>query len=388
MQLKIVKKIILNKAMKKRALSLLSTVTVLSMVLGAVLGVQQAFAASLTNISDTLTTEVASTAADHTILFTTPTGVANAETITLTFQSDFDVSAVVAADVAISGSTFGAMTVAADCSATDEASVGVAGQVITLTLCTGDGGLFVATETVTIAITNLHITNPTSAGSYTLTIGGTMTDSGVGAISIVDSDVVTISATVDPSITFDLDTGAALAANTAATYSVALGTLTSGSVTTSGVSSVNYIGMDLDTNASGGAVITVASDNATGLCSTSVTGDCIPYATTVAAGTAGFGICVGQITAATEGVLATSAFSASGTLQTTTTAAEVSPSCTTTSHALGTALTNATQTIINTNNNPVAGGRVEVLVKAGISGVTPAHNDYTNTLTFIATGTF
>jgi len=375
--------------MKKRALSLLSTVTVLSMVLGGVLGVQQAFAASLTDISDTLTTETASTAADHTIVFTTPTGVANAETITLAFESDFDISAVVAADVAITGSTYGAMTVAADCSATDEASVGVSGQTITLTLCTGDGGLFIATETVTIAITNEHITNATSAGSYTLTIAGTMTDSGVGAISIVDSDVVTISATVDPSITFDLDTGAALAADTAAAYTVALGTLTSGSVTTSGVSSVNYVGMDLDTNASGGAVITVASDNATGLCSTSVTGDCVPYtAGTIAAGTAGFGICVGRITAATEGVLATSAFSASGTLQTTTTAAEVSPSCTTTSHAVGTALTNSAQAIINTNLNPVAGGRVEVLVKAGISGVTPAHNDYTNTLTFIATGTF
>ncbi|MBY0376451.1 hypothetical protein K2P96_00550, partial [Patescibacteria group bacterium] len=52
------------------------------------------------------------------------------------------------------------------------------------------------------------------------------------------------------------------------------------------------------------------------------------------------------------------------------------------------AVTTTAQNIYDSNSLPISGARAEIMVNASISGVTPAHSDYTDTLTFIATGTF
>lgn len=183
-----------------------------------------------------------------------------------------------------------------------------------------------------------------------------------------------------PSITFDLDTYNTSTTSTevAAPYSVALGTLSTASVTGTtegGSTTPNGIWFDLDTNATGGAVVTVTSTNAA-LKSTSTPGDTIPSASAaMAAGTANYGICANR-----------NAVTGSGTL---TKVAPFASTCGTTpsSNTVG-AVTTSAQTIYNTSSAPISGGRGEIMVDAAISTATVAHADYTDTLTLLATSTF
>ncbi len=173
-----------------------------------------------------------------------------------------------------------------------------------------------------------------------------------------------------PTITFDLDT-ATTDTESATPYSVALGTLTTGAVARSN-GSINSIWADLDTNASGGAVVTVLSSS---LKSTSVPGDTIPSATaTMSAGTANYGLCIASVS------------------QTTGTLTKVSPydGATCVDGAVNTVgiVDGTSRNILNTAGAAIVGGRAQIRVNAAISNVTPAHVDYADTLTFIMTGTF
>ncbi|KKS25864.1 MAG: hypothetical protein UU87_C0009G0004 [Parcubacteria group bacterium GW2011_GWA2_42_11] len=136
--------------------------------------------------------------------------------------------------------------------------------------------------------------------------------------------------------------------------------------------SINSIWTDLDTNASGGAVVTVLS---TTLKSTSVPGDTIPSITdTMEAGTANYGLCIASVS------------------QTTGTYTKVSPyngaTCVDGAVNMVGLVDGTSRAILNSNAAAITGGRSQIRVNAAISGVTPAHPDYTDTLTFIATGTF
>jgi hypothetical protein len=51
------------------------------------------------------------------------------------------------------------------------------------------------------------------------------------------------------------------------------------------------------------------------------------------------------------------------------------------------ALTTSAQLVWATTG-PVSNGFYNMILKAAVSATTPAHNDYADTLTFIATGTF
>lgn len=179
-----------------------------------------------------------------------------------------------------------------------------------------------------------------------------------------------------PTLTFDLDTyaTAVTSTETGAPYSVALGTLTTANASNSDEASINAIWFDLDTNASGGAIVTVTSLYGE-LRSTSVPADDIPSSTgTMAPGVANYGLCAKR-----NGVT-------SGTFN------KVSPfngaTCTTGHVNDVGAVTTSAQIIYNTGGAAVTGARAEIMVNAENSAITPAHNDYTDTLTFIATGTF
>jgi hypothetical protein len=170
-------------------------------------------AAQLTSVSDTLSTAAQGVAANHTIVFTTPTGVANGETITLTFDADLTMGAVEEDDFDIAGSVLGEGETAANCDAADEIGIAVVDQVATFTLCSGDGATFGAAETVTIEIGlnatydgtgNAQITNPVVAETSQIDIAGTQTDSASLAVVTVEDDSVAVTATVDPSITFSI----------------------------------------------------------------------------------------------------------------------------------------------------------------------------------------
>ena len=171
-------------------------------------------------------------------------------------------------------------------------------------------------------------------------------------------------------ITFDLDT-ATTDSETSTPYSVSLGALSTSSVARSN-GSINSIWADLDTSASGGAVVTVLSNS---LKSASVPGDTIPSASnTMSAGTANYGLCVAS-TSATSGTLnKVSPYNG---------APCVDGAVNTVGFVDGTS-----RPILNTAGATVTAGRAQIRVNAAISPTTPAHNDYSDNLTFIATGTF
>lgn len=177
--------------------------------------VQRVEAAVLTSLKDVMSTITESVDANHTISFVAPSAVANNTTIVITFPTGFDVSSIVEDDVDIAGSTEGELTTAADCSGSEDASVEVSGQAITITLCSGDGGDFTNSETITIEIgTNAtasgtgsnQITNQTAAQNTTDPVIDVVlaADSGSFAVEIIADDSVSVSATVDPSLTFTI----------------------------------------------------------------------------------------------------------------------------------------------------------------------------------------
>lgn len=145
-------------------------------------------AAPLTAISDTLTRIKTSETANHSIQFTTPTGIAGGDTVSLTFAAGFDISSVVTADVTMEGA---AVTSAVP-----------VGQVLTITAAAGN--VVAASGIANIVITNNHITNPVAAGTYSVTIGGSFGDTGSLAIVIISNDQVVVSTTIDPYISFTI----------------------------------------------------------------------------------------------------------------------------------------------------------------------------------------
>jgi len=382
--------------MKNKSLfeKVLSSIAIFSLLLW-VIGPEPLYAANLTAISDTMTREIAATKSLHKIVFTSTTAMVAAGTVTINFAT-FTGTPVIA-DVQIchgaGGTEHGTAVVTGGtaCGATDEtiqASNGAStiwgavwtGTSLALTAPSGTWtNLISIGQKMTVYVTAANITNP-AVSTPAITITNSNGDSGTVTVPIIDNDQVTISATVNETITFDLDTynTAVTSTETGSPYSVALGTLSSGSVsgsTEGGASTPNAIWFDLATNASGGAIVTVASTNA-GLKSTSTPADIISSSTaTMTAGTANYGICVKTSTATTGTLNKVAPFT--------------SATCTTTpaGNTVG-AVTAATQTIINSNSLPVAAGRVEIMVDAAISTTTPAHTDYSDLLNFEATGTF
>lgn len=358
-------------------------------------------AASITSAKATFGRLKASTASNSVVVeFVTPTGIqtGGADTITLTFSADFTLASEAAANFDIglgdsgtcSTASYTDEIVALTPSATDW-GVDVTGQVITFSPETDDtltAGFCIRFEMGTAATTGgtgsaSTITNGAVDDDDTIAIAGVFGDTGTLDIPIVDDDQVTVTANVNSSITFDLDTTSSDTCSTTETatpYSVALGTVTTTDSKVSGATdTINHICVDLDTNASGGAIITVKNANgASGLVSTSVPADDIDSSDgSIGDGTENYGLCIVSASATT------------GTLDDSELGGYDGDTCAANSETNNVqALSTTPETMFDTNGAPIAAGRGQIAVNASITGVQPAHADYTDTLTFIATGTF
>ncbi len=400
--------------MKNKIFNFITKVTAVATIASSFYMVSPVKAANFTTMSDTMTRLANGQTADHTIVLTLPNSVDfDSDTGTDVLAYDFDTN-----DFTLGGTwttadfTFNDGTTrtvdavnagdgAATVSCTDGANnVGVA---IDTNAAVGTFRVIPCGPTFTASATGATVTFTIdgTAGNGTLTniaVGSsqlaiTMDDNGASSahsgdiyVIIVDSDQVTVTADVNPTMTFDLDVSIATGGQSTSTYTVALGTLSTGSVSTSGDGTINMIGVDLDANATGGTVVTVRSAFSDGMRSTSTPADYIDMgSTTFVAGTEAYGICVHRV-AATSGTLQTANFD-NDNLSASSSFAD-STSCTNSTHVTTDALTSAPQTILNTSSAPISGGRAEIFVKAAISATTPAHDDYTDTLTFVATGTF
>jgi hypothetical protein len=227
---------------------------------------QFAEAANVTTLSNTLSDSAPSVVSDHTIYFETPTGVANGETITIDLSDGpFVIGSVDETDIDVQdGATD--LTVAADCTGADQVGAAFAATTLTLTFCVGDGASIAAGASTTIEIGlnaaggDAQITNPAGAVSYQIPVTAGSADTGETRVAIVDS--VTVTATVDTIFTFTVsgvasgvlvNTGDTTGGDTTAT-AIPFGELSADTASTAAQD------LEVSTNAANGFVVTVTAD--------------------------------------------------------------------------------------------------------------------------------
>lgn len=196
------------------------------------LSISPVHAASLTSLSDTMSRIKAGETSDHTIKFTTPSGIHSGDTVTLTFPPS---------SFTMPGSLTG-VTIANGAGA-DNAVTSTTWSAPTLTITASGTSIVTAGNIATIKIPSAQITNPASSNTYVTSIAGTFGDTGKIASVIIADDQFTVSTSVDPSITFTLND-----------LVVNLPTLTVGSVSTDTTS------FTINTNSTNGYVVTLNED--------------------------------------------------------------------------------------------------------------------------------
>src|SRR4030042_2042991 len=186
----------------------------LILVLAALYGfIPLAKAGTVTSRSDSISDSRPSTASDHTVEFTVASAVDEGDTITVTFDPAFDTSTIVLADVDVADDTVD-LTTAANCAGAEKASVVMAADVLTITICAGDGGAIAAASVVEIQIgTNAggthQIVNPALLGCSgassvcDIDVAGTFGDTGKMKVAIISG--VTVSATIAETLTFSVN---------------------------------------------------------------------------------------------------------------------------------------------------------------------------------------
>ncbi len=209
-------------------------------------------AASLTALSDTMSRLKKSEDSNHTIKFTSPTGATDiGDTIEITMPTGFTIGSVVFGDMDLSsGVSTGYETehTLAAAAGAGEWGASFTDQVLSLDHPTDATEDIIAGHKVVVEIgTNAdsgtnQITNHATAATYTITIGGDFGDDGKIAIVILDDDQFTVSASVDPTLTFSLSANA-----------TAFGTLSDSSVTTSSPN----ITLTISTNGDNGYTISI-----------------------------------------------------------------------------------------------------------------------------------
>jgi len=176
-------------------------------------GVQVAYAASLTSLSDTMSSSKISTLSSHVLKFTTPTGAADSsDTIIITFPSDFNFTSKTIGTVTFThGATTGAEsseTLAASPSGTAWGAVfsGTQNRILTLTAPTDGVGTaaIAASDKVIITYDSTNSTNASSATSYAIAVSGAFGDTGTITVNILSDDQVAVTATVSQSLTFSI----------------------------------------------------------------------------------------------------------------------------------------------------------------------------------------
>ncbi len=185
-----------------------------------------AHAAAITTISDTMSNQTVSATSTHAIRFVTPTGAGdNTDTIILTFPSDYNFTSKTIGTVSFThGASTGlesTETLAASPSASAWGAVfsGTQNRILTLTAPSDGVGSAVvaANDKMIITYTGANSINPTTPGSYTMTVSGTFGDAGDFTNNILTNSQIAVTATVPQSLTFSISAN-----------SIAFGSLTAG----------------------------------------------------------------------------------------------------------------------------------------------------------------
>jgi hypothetical protein len=199
--------------------SLTSFLVIVGIVLGAsITHIELAFAAALTTLSDTQSSVKVSVLSDHTIQFVTPSGISAAQAVSITFpngwslgglgatSTDFATSTSAAcsgfsdallANGAASGLTWGVATTSQSITITSGSAVVPANRCVQIRL--GSNAIFQASGTS-------QITNPSTATSSVLLIGGSFADNGRITVNVITDDTVAMTGLVAQTFTFTIST--------------------------------------------------------------------------------------------------------------------------------------------------------------------------------------
>jgi hypothetical protein len=223
-------------------------------------------AANLTYVKDTLSDSAPSSASDHEIQFLSPTGVGNSETITVTFPSSFTgTSSIVVGDIdfEINGID---ETLVAGAPGAGQWGFTWSGDTMTLTAAGDESLAALATATIKIGENAdgpgvNQIGNPAGITSYEITITAGPSDTGQTRVAIVNNVLVT--ANVDTTLTFTVNgttTGVTVNGSPTTTATTTTSNTLPFETLVNNVSKT--LGQDLTvaTNARNGYVVTVEQD--------------------------------------------------------------------------------------------------------------------------------
>ncbi len=253
----------MNTALPVRVLQAVAAVTGVALVLWS-LGLpslQFVEAAQVTNASDVLTDSDLGVVSNHTITFTVNDAIDSGETVDITFDANFNIDPILFSDVDVSDDG-GDVTLGATPSGADWGVATTTGNILRLT----NGTTQVATGSVMVVeigtnATNQttgvnQITNPAVANSYEIQFSGTSGVTGELRVAIVDDVVVT--ASVDTTFDFNVaGVAGGQAVNGTTTTGASTPTAIPFGTLTANVPSTTAHDLTVTTNAANGFVVTV-----------------------------------------------------------------------------------------------------------------------------------
>ena len=257
----------INTALSVRSLRVIAIVVSTALLLwstGFPTFFQLVEAASVTSASDTLSNSDINAGSNHTIQFLTSNGILAGQTVLLTFPAgfilpsgldfndmDFKVNGVEKTlGSSPSGATWGVATTTTTIQFTTSGSNVASSSAIVI---------LIGTNATSGATGDTQIINPT-AGSYEIAVGGTMQDSGSFRVVILDN--VTVSASVDTNFSFSVGgVGTGLTVNGTTTSTTSTATTIPFGTLTSGVISTLAQDLTVTTNAANGFAVTVYQDS-------------------------------------------------------------------------------------------------------------------------------
>ncbi|MBU0637007.1 MAG: hypothetical protein ABH818_01455 [Patescibacteria group bacterium] len=195
--------------MNKKKLMLMSRLVIFCLVISCFMPwINFAKASQLTLVSDTMSRLKSSTLANHTIQFTSPSGVDAGETITIIFPAGFNLGSVDYTDIDLKDDEVN-MTLAASPSGS---TVGVGITATTITFTNGTSTIAASSvikinigTNATFGVTgDAQIINPSVVGTQVVRFAGSFGDTATLALVILDDDQVVVSATVAANLTFSI----------------------------------------------------------------------------------------------------------------------------------------------------------------------------------------
>jgi len=195
-----------------RTVALVTIAALLAWTFGLPSWIHNVNAATVGSFSDTISDSDLGVDAEHVIEFTLVNAIAASETLRITFDpltQLFDLTGLANADVAItalSGGPINQVAAVGSCSGTGGeiymSDISTTSDYIELTVCSGDT-IAAGTEVQIVVGATNYIANPNAVDSYVIRLGGTMTDTGDTRIAIIDD--VTVTASVDTIFSFTIE---------------------------------------------------------------------------------------------------------------------------------------------------------------------------------------